>query len=127
MPILYAQSPSSASTSSANLTPIPALELKMPLGDGESAVVLLNLPNPYAEGSNFPGATLGISVNGAVSPVVASFTYSEQRPASFGRIPTTLAISVPLTVKPQTVVALWAGVRGSKVIIDTPASLSIIY
>ena len=88
---------------------------------------LLNLPNPYAKGSDFPGGTFGISVNGTVSPVTASLTYNEQVPQSTGRVPTTLAVSVPLSIQPQSVVALWAGVRGSTVIIDTPATLSVIY
>jgi len=124
---LSVQSPASASTNASSLTPMPGLQLKMPQGDGESALVLLNLPNPYAKGTDFPGGSFGISVNGTVSPVTASFTYNEQVPPSTGRVPTTLAVSVPLSVQPQSIVALWAGVRGSTVIIDTPATLSIIY
>jgi mannose-binding lectin len=106
--------------------PIPGLSFKIPEGVGASALVILNLPNPYATGNNYPGGTFGISVNGTVSPVVAVFTYNEQVPPSTGRIPTTLVLSVPLGNKPQTIAAMWSGVRGSTVIIDTPATLSAI-
>jgi hypothetical protein len=41
-------------------------------------------------------------------------------------MPTTLVAGVPLTNKPQTVTALWSGVRGSTVIIDSPATLSAV-
>ena len=68
----------------------------------------------------------GLPVDGTASPVVAGFTYNEQQPATAGRIPTTLVVSVPLVNAAQTVVAVWQGVRGSNVIIDTPASLSAI-
>jgi hypothetical protein len=43
-----------------------------------------------------------------------------------GRIPTTLVVAVPLTMKPQTVLAMWQNVRGSTVNIDSPATLSAI-
>jgi mannose-binding lectin len=83
---------------------------------------------PYATGNNYPGGTFGISVNGTVSPVVASFTYNEQQPASTGRIPTTLVVAVPLSqAGPQTIQAVWYGVRGSTVIIDSPATLSAVF
>jgi hypothetical protein len=69
---------------------------------------------------------MGIAVNGTISPVQACFTYNELVPASFGRVPTTLVVSVPLGNSAQTVTAMWYGVRGSTVIIDTPATLSAI-
>lgn len=81
---------------------------------------ILNLPNPSATGNNNRGGVFGISVNGTVSPMVASFTYNEQVPPSTGRIPTTLVVSVPLAGKPQALAAMWQGVRGSTVIIDSP-------
>jgi hypothetical protein len=46
-------------------------------------------------------------------PVIAVFTYNEQQPISTGRIPTTLVISVPLGLKPQTIIGMWSGVRGA--------------
>ena len=81
---------------------------------------------PYATGNNNPGGNFGLSVNGTVSSVVAAFTYNETAPTSFGRVPTTLVLSVPLGNKPQTVMAMWSNIRGSNVIIDSPATLSAI-
>jgi mannose-binding lectin len=126
MAILYAQTTGSQQTNSGNFTPIPGLNLTLPEGVNVLAIVTLNLPNPYAEGNDFPGATLGISVNGTVLPVMASFTYGVQAPVSFNRMPTTLVVGVPLTSKAQPIQAMWSGVRGSTVIIDSPATLSAV-
>ncbi len=125
---LYAQTSGTQQTNSSTFVPIPGLTLTIPEGVGAAALVTLNLPNPYANGNNFPGGFFGISVNGAVSPVVACFTSSDQNPPNqnTGRSPTTLVISVPLMNAPQTIVAVWSGVRGSTAIIDSPASLSAI-
>jgi hypothetical protein len=125
---LYAQTSGTLTTNSDSFVPIPGLTFSIPEGVGDTALVILNLPMPYATGNNYPGGTLGISVNGTVSPVVASFTYNEQNPASTGRIPTTLVVSVPLTqAGAQTIQAVWYGVRGSTVIIDSPATLSAVF
>lgn len=121
---LYAQTSGSLSTNASSLTPIPGLTFVLPGGDMITAIVTFNLPNPYAQGNNYPGAILGIAVNGVQSPVIASFTYGIQNPPSTNRMPTTLVVGVPLTATPQTVVALWSGVRGSTVQLDTPATLS---
>lgn len=126
MAVLYVQTSANLSTNASQFTPIPGLSLTLPAGDNVLAQVTLNLPNPYAEGNNYPGATLGISVNGNVSPVVASFTYGVQQPQSFNRMPTTLIVAVPLSLKPQTVQAVWYGIRGSTVMLDSPASLSAV-
>jgi mannose-binding lectin len=123
---LYAQTSGTHQTNSATWTPIPALTLTVPEGVGTSALIILNAPMPYAKGNDNPGGNFGISVGGTVSPVVAGFTYNEKAPASFGRMPTTLVLSVPLGNKPQTIVAMWSNVRGSTVIIDSPATLSAI-
>ena len=82
---LYAQTSGTQQTNSATLVPIPGLSLTIPEGVGSSALVTLNLPNPYASGDNFPGGFFGISVNGALSPVVACFTSSVQNPTDTGR------------------------------------------
>ena len=125
---MYAQTRGTQSTNSGSFVPIPGLTFQIPEGVGDTALVILNLPMPYATGNNYPGGTLGISVNGTVSPVVASFTYNEQNPASTGRIPTTLVVAVPLSqAGPQTIQAVWYGVRGSTVIIDSPATLSAVF
>ena len=123
---LYAQTSGTQQTNSGTFVPIPGLTLTIPEGVGTSALVILNVPMPYATGNNTPGGTFGIKVNGTASAVVAGFTYNEPAPTSTGRIPTTLVVSVPLTNAAQTIVAVWQGVRGSTVIIDTPASLSAI-
>jgi hypothetical protein len=123
---LYVQTSGRQTTNSGSFVPIPGLTLTIPEGVGITALVILNLPNPFAQGSDFPGGTLGISVNGTVSPVFASFTYNEQIPQSTGRIPTTLVVGVPLANDKQTVMGMWSGVRGSTVIIDSPASLSVV-
>jgi hypothetical protein len=123
---LYAQTSGSQSTNSGSFMPIPGLSLTIPEGVDTSALVILNLPNPFATGTDYPGAFLGISVDGTVSPVVASFTYSEQAPQFPGRIPTTLVLSVPLASTSQAIQGMWYGVRGSTVIIDSPSTLSAI-
>ena len=123
---LYAQTSGTQQTNSGTLVPIPGLTLTIPEGVGTSALIILNLPMPYSSGNNYPGGSFGITVDGTTSPVVAGFTYSEQQPSSPGRVPTTLVVSVPLVNAAQTIAAVWAGVRGSTVIIDTPATLSAI-
>jgi hypothetical protein len=106
---------------------IPGLTLLLPEGVHSFALVILNLSNPCATGNDFPGGTLGISVNGSVLPMIASFAYNEQVPQATGRIPTTLVVAVPLTNKTQTVQAMWRGVRDSTVHIDSPSTLSAIF
>jgi mannose-binding lectin len=123
---IYAQTSGNHSTSSGSFVPIPGLSVTIPEGVGASALIILNLPLPYATGNDYPGANVGISVNGAVSSVVGGFTYDMQAPQSYGRMPTTLVVNVPLAGKPQAVAAVWSGVRGSTVIIDTPATLTAI-
>jgi hypothetical protein len=53
-------------------------------------------------------------------------TYNEKVTPSTGRMPATLVVSIPLGTHKQTVMGMWSGVRGSTVIIDTPATLSAI-
>ncbi|WP_166303049.1 MULTISPECIES: hypothetical protein [unclassified Bradyrhizobium] len=123
---LYAQTAGTLSTNSSTFTPIQGLTLTIPEGVGTTAIIILNVPMPYATGTDIPGGTFGIALNGAVSTVTASFTYNEGTPSSFGRIPTTLVVGIPLGNAAQTVQAVWYGVRGSTVIIDSPATLTAI-
>jgi mannose-binding lectin len=124
---MYAQTSGTHQTNSGSFVPIPGLSITIPQGVDTMSIVILNVPNPYAAGINFPGGTFGINVNGVTSPVQATFTYNEQAPTHTGRIPTTLVVGVPLSQKgSQTVQAGWFGVRGSTVIIDTPATLTAI-
>lgn len=113
-------------TNASNWAPMNGLTLTIPEGVGETAIIILNVPMPFATGNSNPGGTFGISVNGAVSPVVASFTYNDVDPASTGRIPTTLVVGVPLGNKAQTIQAVWYGVRNSTVHIDSPATLTAL-
>ena len=121
----YAQC-NAQSTNASTWASMSGLTLTIPAGVGETAIIILNVPMPYATGNNNPGGTFGISVNGAVSTVTASFTYNEVNPASTGRIPTTLIVGIPLGNKTQTIQAVWYGVRGSTVHIDSPATLTAI-
>src|ERR1700733_5661638 len=116
---LYAQTNGTLSTNSGSFVPIAGLSITIPVGVETLAMVVLNVPNPYASGNNYPGGTFGIAVNGQVSPVQATFTYNEQNAQSTGRIPTTLVVGVPLGNNPQTVTGVWFGVRGSTVHLDS--------
>jgi len=125
--ILFAQSSGTHSTSSSSWTAIPGLSLQLPKVAGEAVLLILNVPNPYATGTNFPGGNFGIEINGQVQSPFAAFTYNQQAPGSFGRVPTTLCVPIQLT-SPQsiTATAVWSGIRGSTVNIDSPATLTMI-
>ena len=124
---LYAQTDGKQHpTNSSSYAAIPGLSITLPEGVGTVAIVILNVPMPYATGNSNPGGTFGISINGTMSPAVAGFTYNEAQPASYGRIPTTLVVGVPLAMTAQTITAMWQNVRGSTVIIDSPATLSAL-
>jgi mannose-binding lectin len=125
--ILYAQTSGTRNTNSSSWTQIPGLALKLPEGVGENALLILNVPNPYATGNNTPGGSFAIMVNGEIQAPWASFTYNEAVPPSTGRIPTTLCVVVPLSqTGPSAVEAMWCNVRGSNVIIDSPATLTAV-
>ena len=95
--IVYAQSSGQQSTNSGSWTPIPGLAITLPRGVGDSALLILNIPNPYAQGTNIPGGNFGLQVNGEVLSVFACFTYNEESPPSTGRVPTTLSVVTPLS------------------------------
>jgi mannose-binding lectin len=125
--IISAQSSGSLSTNSGSWTPIPGLAIVLPRGVKDNVLLILNVPNPYASGNNFPGGNFSIQVDGQVIAPFATFTYNEQVPPSTGRIPTTLTAAVPLSQTADLKVeAVWRGVRGSTVHIDSPATLSAI-
>jgi len=121
----YAQSSGSHQTNAANFIPIPGLELTLPEGVQTEAIIILNVPNPYAVGSKDPGAYFGVAVDGNVLPMFAAFTLRESD--SSNRVPTTLVVGVGLTMKPQKIQGMWSGIRDSTVYIDTPASLCYIF
>ena len=123
--IVYAESSGPQSTNSGSWTPIPGLTITLPRGVGDSALLILNIPNPYAQGTNNPGGNFGLQINGKVLNAFACFTYNEQVPPSTGRVPTTLSVVAPLSsAGPTLVVAVWSGVRGATVRIDSPATLT---
>ena len=122
MASLFAQTSGTHTTNSTSFVPIPGLTFKLPEGVGTNMIVILNLPNPYATGNDYPGGVFAINVDGKQQAPVASFSYSVQN--GNNRIPTTLIVSVPLTMQPQTVQAMWQNVRGSTVVIDSPATLT---
>src|ERR1700749_393357 len=109
---MYAQTSGTQSTTSGSFVAIPGLSITLPEGVDTTAIVILNLPNPYAQGNNFPGGMLGISVNGTVSPVQASFTYNEQNPVSRAHSDHARGRRA-LGPESQTVQGVWFGVRGS--------------
>ena len=61
---LYAQTTGTQQTNSGTFVPIPGLTLTIPEGVGTSALIILNVPMPYAQGNNYPGGTFGITVGG---------------------------------------------------------------
>jgi hypothetical protein len=123
--IVSAASSGTQSTNSGSWAAMPGLTITLPGAVGESALLILNVPNPYASGNDFPGGNFAIAVNGTVQAPYASFTYNEQQPQSTGRIPTTLTVAVTLNSTGSTTVqAMWSGVRGSTVHVDSPATLT---
>ncbi len=72
--IISVQSSGTHSTNSGNWTAIPGLALTLPEGVQDTVLVLLNVPNPYAQGTDFPGGNFAIAVGGQVQPAYASFT-----------------------------------------------------
>jgi mannose-binding lectin len=125
--MFFAQTTGNHNTGSPVWTPIAGLAVKLPRGVGESALVILNVPNPYAKGSDFPGGNFGLRVNGTMVAPFASFTYSEKQPVSGGRVPTTLCAAVPLSQTGDLLVeGMWQNIRGSTVYIDSPATLTAL-
>jgi hypothetical protein len=124
MSLIFTQTTQSHQTDSMLPVPIPELNMTLPEGVGEQALLILNVPNVYATtGGNVPGGRFGISVNGTVLPAYATFMYNSV-PPSGDRLAQTLVVAVPLTVEPQQVQAVWQTYNGCTVVIDTPASLS---
>lgn len=125
--IISAQTNGNFSTNLAQWTPIPGLVLTVPEITREAIVFVLNVPNPYANGDNYPGGNFGIQYYGEMQGPFAAFTYSEKAPSSPGRVPTTLYVATVLTRPgPTTVTAMWSSIRNSTVRIDSPATLTMI-
>ena len=106
---------------------IPGMKLEIPSGAAASrAAVIFNLPQPYAEGNDFPGGNFRIMFNDA-QVVEGCFTYSEKQPASTGRMPLALTTSINLVPgRLNQIEVEWAGIRGSRVHLGGSASLIAI-
>lgn len=127
-PILFVQINSAPPTQSETFVDIPGLVLELPKRTSiiqESALILLNVPQPFANGQDFPGIDFGINFNNKVV-ATGGFTYPMKTPESFARVPFTLVVRVDLLPEPSQVRAQWLGVRGSTCHIDTFASLSAV-
>ena len=124
MPVLFAQF--AGQQQFLGPAPIPGLTLTIPEGVQENALVILNVPASYAVIANWTsgrGGRFNISVDGAILPAYAEYDYvtsmsGQNMPV---RMPATLVVGLPLTLKPQKIVAL-----ASNCIIDSTASLSVV-
>ncbi len=115
-----------ASTTSEAWVAIPGLQIDVPPGfitGTVTAVVTLNVPAPYAIGSNYPGINFSLwQVFQESQELIASgaFTSSFQNPHSAGRNPFTLMGILPIQAQntPCSIVAKWQSIRGSTCVID---------
>jgi len=123
--IISQETSGNLSTNLAQWTAIPGLVLRITQIVGEDVLFVLNVPNPYANGNNYPGGNFGIQLDGKLQAPFAAFTYSEQSPSTPGRVPTTLCVAATLT-GPVIATAVWSAIRGSTVHIDSPATLTMI-
>jgi hypothetical protein len=125
--ILFAKITTAPPTTSNQFVDIPGLGFQIPAMSSTrtKALVILDVPEPFATGSDFPGTIFAVRVN-ATRVAEGGFTYSSKNPESTGRMPTTLVAVVPLTTQPQFVQAQWISVRGSTNRIDSFASLSAV-
>lgn len=127
MPILSASINSAPVVTSEAYVDIPGLHLdlaKENIRDGK-LLVTLNVPTPYATGTNYPGAYFAIATD---KGIVADgcFTHSEKAPATSGRSPFTLVVAIDVDSGVTFVKGQWKSVRGSTIHIDSFASLSAI-
>jgi hypothetical protein len=125
--ILFAKITSAPTTTSSQFVDIPGLVLHIPAASSTrtKALLILDVPQPFATGKDTPGTTFAIRVDGA-RVAEGGFTYSSKVPESTGRMPTTIVVAVVLGNLPQVVQAQWVSVRGSKNHIDSFASLSAV-
>uniref|UniRef100_UPI0036D962F0 hypothetical protein n=1 Tax=Photorhabdus sp. RM322S TaxID=3342825 RepID=UPI0036D962F0 len=89
------------------------------------ALIILNVPSPYATGNNYPNVSFAITMNSEVL-AKGSISYSLKKPDSSGRIPITLQTDLDLTKVLGTVQARWSTDRGSTGHIDSYCSISAI-
>lgn len=126
--IFYAETTGFLETASGTPVDLPGLSVTIPSWSNRSdtALVTVNIPNPYAVGTNFPGGLFQVAVNGVIQKAISTFTYTQQVPASFARVPATLVTKVTLpTNQIATIQVKWSGIRGSTVRVDSPTALSV--
>lgn len=133
---LYAQSLAQGQhTNTGNWDDIAGLSLTLPAesADEKFALVILNVPNPYAKGNDYPGCNFTIRLNGQIDhniPVACFTSFNKVAdPAtaiSSGRVPTTLVARVRLMKKTQAIQGAWQSIRGATAIVDTPCSISAV-
>lgn len=121
---LYKQVDGDPTTKSGSYVDIEGLNFTLPAkADGfNSALVTLNVPQPYAEGGNANGIEYQIDVNGA-SKVKGAWTNGTSQN---GRSPFTMVVMVPLTAIAQIVKAQWLAVREGTAHLGGSASLSAV-
>ena len=94
--------------------------ITLPRGVRDTALLILNIPNPYARGTNYPDGNFGLLVKGVVLSAFACFTYNEKVPPSTGRVPTTLSAVTPLTSSAIAPAAAGRGPRFAIALIGVP-------
>ena len=109
-------------TTSGSYVDIEGLFLKLPAAsnDFNSALVTLNVPEPYGEAGESNGIQYQIDVDGS-SQIVGAFT---NQTSQNGRSPFTMVAQIPLTGAQQHVQAQWLGVRGTTAHLGSSASLT---
>jgi len=94
-------------------------------GPGSGVIlVVLSVPNPLATGANHPGIAFGLTVNGVLSKMIASFSSETANPGMNARTPTTLVLAVGMGPSPVHVQAVWRALNGGTASLDSHASLS---
>lgn len=79
MSIISVQTTAPAKVHADQFVEMPGLSLNLPPASTTQtkALVILNVPEPYAKGDNFPGIIFGISVGGSMI-ATGGFTYSQK-------------------------------------------------
>ena len=119
---IYKQVTGNQTTTSGSYVDIEGLLFKLPAAssDYNSALVTLNVPEPYATGGESNGIQYQIDVDGS-SQIVGALTNQESQN---GRSPFTMVTLIPLTGSQQHVQAQWLGVRGTTAHLGSSASLT---
>lgn len=130
MSLLSASINGPQSVASESFVDIDGLKLTLPPASSKlhSALILLNVPMPYAEGSDSPEIIFNIDCNGRSIARRGFGSDDGILPLmNMKKEPFTLVVKVPLRNGAESLVhAQWAGVHGSKGRINSFASISAI-